>query len=73
MNINSPSEGSERRKEHCRKYLYYFRKCINHHQEIVGGNMNIKGAAGIEDSEVNEEHVTGKQKRRTVFYLAENA
>ena len=35
--------------------------------------MNIKGAAGIEDSEVNEEHVTGKQKRRTVFYLAENA
>jgi len=35
--------------------------------------MNIKGPAGIEDSEVYEEHVTGKQKRRTIFYLAENA
>ena len=35
--------------------------------------MDIKGAAGIEDSEVNEEHVIEKQKRGNVFYLTENA
>lgn len=73
MNISSPTEGSERSKEHCRKYLNYFRKYINHHKATIGGNMNIKGATGIEDSEANEKHVIGKQKRGTVFHLAENA
>lgn len=68
MNINSPSEGSERSKEHCGKYLYYFRKYIKSSQATVGGNMNIKGAAGIESSEANEKHVIGKQKRGTVLF-----
>ena len=31
--------------------------------------MNIKGAAGIEDSEANEKHVIGKQKRFVLIPL----
>lgn len=49
MNINSLVRAQKEVKKTLWKYLYYFRKYINHHK-AVGGNMNIKGAAGIEDS-----------------------
>ena len=54
MNVNSlSSEGSE---EHGGEYLYYLREYVNHHKQTVGRNMNVKGAAGVEGSEENEEH-----------------
>ena len=46
---NSASEGSEGSKERGRECLQHLRGRLS--QTTVGGNMDVKGAAGIEGSE----------------------
>lgn len=39
--------------------MYHLREYLNHHKEIVGGNVNVKGAAACEGFEGNEEDIIG--------------
>lgn len=68
---NSACEGSERSGDPFpgKESPYCLGEYTNYHKQIVGRNLDIKGATSV-DSEGNEEHIFGNWRKKNLWYKA---